>query len=1143
MRVIGAAEAGGAITGMAVSPALLEGRLPEPQEFMDAAIMVGGLKAATGAASKLRSLYGKTGVTPAEVVAEAKNDPQIVDDLTGVPKVTPEITKWIETSKTVIDGTNVTNSTELVQRIKDTLGPDHFATVLLEKLDSRLKGYKVEVLSDSEWKYQGFSEFQQARSDPKKMTLYFRENIKAEGAVHEVVHEATQAELMVNPAFQADIKGIMDRVRGEIEAGNVEGVSKAELGRMKKAMKNEAEFVAYGLTSPEVMNVLRGIRGDGPRPTLFTQFVSTLARAFGFGERDYTALHDLIRAVEKGADESKPFEGGTVKDYVKGAKKEAAQVAAGGKTAGEQLMEQMSSDPNPPTVKPHIKLKSTPDQISIPRAYEKMASETVAADIVPGEKAQQVLDQPFADIPETKLPHQINLKYVDGPESLKAGMTRLAEVYTDEINQQRGGKQGWAETEQKAQQLLTDNLGSEEAQKILTGRQPGTAANAVELKVRGDMLMKAASDMAAAIKAVKDAGVNATDAMKADALAAIHKAAMIQAEFTGAAAETARALQYLQRIKQVREGTEPLKNMVDMYGKDPDTLLSLALAMDHPAKMLKFAKEASKATTWDKIVEGWKAGLVSGPITQIANMAGSLSFMAVRPVVDAVAVLMPTLGKAERVTAMEPVARIWGNIAGTLDGLRLAKAALFDDGMGGKAEHKQAIEGRTGYYIRTPFRLLGAGDALFREMASRGEAYAEATRLAAKEGFNPSTAEFQKRVVELAQSTEVMEFAARMTFNAKLGELGRATNNFVRKWHMEWAVPFISTPGNVFKEMARLTPAAPIIGEWRADIAKGGPAAQKAMAEVTVGFGLSALAFSWGLGGQISGNGDPDPNKRNTQLASGWQPYSVKIGDKWYSYQRLQPVGTLMGMAADMAEAWEHLTPEESDKVSKILATAFANAVTKQTFMQGLANVADAMSAPDRNGPRFVQSLAASTVPGAIGQTAQLLDPYQREIQSIADAVRNRIPLAREGLMPKRDLFGQEVANTDRVAGISPIARSTESTDKVRTEAARLKVGAEAAPKSVQVPSAHDRQLGKVELTPEQRDIFGSAAGKATYDAMQPVVNSPAWDLIPDMIKKRYFEVALERGRKVGSAMAVTPEQRQQEANRVIEEVKRRLAQ
>ena len=120
-------------------------------------------------------------------------------------------------------------------------------------------------------------------------------------------------------------------------------------------------------------------------------------------------------------------------------------------------------------------------------------------------------------------------------------------------------------------------------------------------------------------------------------------------------------------------------------------------------------------------------------------------------------------------------------------------------------------------HVQAPFSVhadLSAGDALFREMNAWGERYALATREASGEGLNPATREFRERVAEIAhnltpeQEKSVADLAQRLVFNAPLGEKGRAVNNFVKTWHLEWAVPFISTPGNVFKEMARISPMA-----------------------------------------------------------------------------------------------------------------------------------------------------------------------------------------------------------------------------------------------------------------------------------------------------------------------------------------------
>jgi len=59
----------------------LEGHVPKAQDFVDAAILVGGLKGATGVAAKLRGIYAKTGTSPDVVLKDIERDPTIQGQL------------------------------------------------------------------------------------------------------------------------------------------------------------------------------------------------------------------------------------------------------------------------------------------------------------------------------------------------------------------------------------------------------------------------------------------------------------------------------------------------------------------------------------------------------------------------------------------------------------------------------------------------------------------------------------------------------------------------------------------------------------------------------------------------------------------------------------------------------------------------------------------------------------------------------------------------------------------------------------------------------------------------------------------------------------------------------------------------------
>jgi hypothetical protein len=318
---------------------------------------------------------------------------------------------------------------------------------------------------------------------------------------------------------------------------------------------------------------------------------------------------------------------------------------------------------------------------------------------------------------------------------------------------------------------------------------------------------------------------------------------------------------------------------------------------------------------------------------------------------------------------------------------------------------------------------------------------------------------------------------------------------------------------------------------------------------MAIGTAVASLAMAYAAAGKISGSGDPDPAKRRAQLASGWQPGSILINGTWHSVGMIHPVGTLLTMAADVHEMSDRMEAGESDQAMKILQGAFAHAVTQQSFLQGMTNVVHALDAPEKSGNVFVQNLAASVVPATVSQMASMIhqDPYKRQIDSIKDAVQARIPGLREQMLPQRDALGEPVANDDRLAGISPSVASTPSTDPVRAELGRLEskgfgVGVQAAPHSINLPDAHMKDLGKVEVTPQQRDVFSTVAGQMSHQILSTMVTNPMWEHVPDALKQQMMQKVFEHGDSVAKATVLSPEQRQQEMIRILAGVKSRLA-
>ena len=75
------AVGGSEIATMVTVGKALEGQVPEPQEFLDAAVTLGFVKGAAKTAGKLREIYAQTGVRPRELVQDVQKDPTIAQDI------------------------------------------------------------------------------------------------------------------------------------------------------------------------------------------------------------------------------------------------------------------------------------------------------------------------------------------------------------------------------------------------------------------------------------------------------------------------------------------------------------------------------------------------------------------------------------------------------------------------------------------------------------------------------------------------------------------------------------------------------------------------------------------------------------------------------------------------------------------------------------------------------------------------------------------------------------------------------------------------------------------------------------------------------------------------------------------------------
>ncbi len=778
-----------------------------------------------------------------------------------------------------------------------------------------------------------------------------------------------------------------------------------------------------------------------------------------------------------------------------------------------------------------------------PLALEQRIEAAISKDSRP-EQIRQNLKQGDEPRPLEVDPNDpVKYEYIADGETAKGVLREVTALYQAEINAQTRGVVPNKTTAAEGLRMATDGA--------VAPHVIGEAANPAEIYARAHLLRGATADAVTQLQ--KLAGVpeiELTPAAKLSALAALERVAMLKAEIEGVGAEAGRALQIFRAVKRdpgFLGEAEGLLKLAERKGNLQDIAAMVAKLKD-PAQIAEFARQYSKASTMEQVIEGWRAAILSGPQTHLANIMGNLTKLFVEIPESVVSASLLALDKAahgDPLTLSQWKARAFAPYYGIkLGSVEAIKAATEVWNMKGahveKADQfREAIPGRAGEIIRLPFKALQVEDVLFRTLAERAEAYKLAIDRTVKEGLHPETAEGRERVTLYTARPEfglepkaageiikqIQDIGAESVFAQRLGPRMEIAQRALQGSPVSFIIPFVRTPANLVSWALQHTPGLNLLSaRWRADFSAGGEAQAKAVARVLIGTGLAATAYTLASDGTITGGGMFDKEERRTKVAAGWQPYSVKIGDKYYSFQRIEPVAKVLGIAADLIEL-ERNTKDTDDKakIATMLVLMFGNATVSTTYLSGLSNAIQAITDPGRYGENFLEQYATSLVPKAIGQTAAAIDPHRREVNGVFDAIQSQIPFLREKLLPKRDVWGEPQKN-DRWFAVMPVAVSEASQDKVRTEASRLMIAIADAPRFAQEKGPFNAKDKRVALQEEQRDIFREVSGKNAMAIMGPIVNAQDWDQIPDFAKAEIYKHVLEGTRKQGMYSALPPD-------------------
>ena len=773
---------------------------------------------------------------------------------------------------------------------------------------------------------------------------------------------------------------------------------------------------------------------------------------------------------------------------------------------------------------------------------------------------------PGGSIPDDKFAGNINLDKINEPGEIKDIIRKIAKDNSSFENARRGvvrfGSKG-ENLEALARDLnLTDST--------LLERKIGQAFNSEEVmaaRILFDEALKDAQDLAQLAKST-----NATQVDLVKFQQAMARVAAIQEQIAGITAEAGRALRAFRETVGPAASTNPkvrdktIQDFINLKG-GTDNIQDIAQKMsmlNDPAAMAKFARDQYKPRLIDYIQEYWINSLLSSPSTHLVNTLSNTLVAGLTPIEYFGASAIGAITKRpDRITFGESGARLFGSIYGALDGVRAAGKAIIDgeaiDPMSKlELDRQKVIPGPLGKLIRVPGTALVAEDAFFKSIGYRQEMWGQAFRTAQKEGKG------LKRAYELMRNPELLDPKIHLdaidagryqTFTTPLGEgkigkLGLRVQKTIRDMpFLRFIVPFVRTPINIVRfAFERFPLTGRFTTAYKKAIAQGGRQADLARSKLAIGSAIAAGVYYYAGSGIITGRGPSDSRERSVMLETGWQPYSIKIGDKYYSYNRFEPIGILFGLTADMSDIGKYVVDKEMSeeeeieigKLASMISASFSENITNKTFLTGLSDAIEMINDPDRYGEATLKRFFSSFVPTGVYYERKADDSIIRDAKTFGDNVINRFPevfselgvRTSKDLPARRNVFGEIKTYKETLGGkYSPVNVSAIKNDVAFNEFVKLGY----------IPPLPKRQIGDVQLDPVQYEqLLATQQTLGLRQQVETFIQSPGYKRIPKSKKIEKLDKIFRDSQTASRTIlqAIYPDIIVKEIEQTVEELK-----
>jgi hypothetical protein len=748
---------------------------------------------------------------------------------------------------------------------------------------------------------------------------------------------------------------------------------------------------------------------------------------------------------------------------------------------------------------------------------------------------------------------EFNMRRLNGDDDILAATNSIAKAIEAKIDKAAGGNADRVrdfDMVKRNADRVADMFGvNQDALFNVLGRDGDTVRQLDSRVLAYRTLMLSVVDEAAAKASAALAGGQNAAQLAAEAIHAARIAAQVIAQVKGIQTNIARTLGAM-RITANNTGmakgisfTELAKNLEGRGLSDADRLVLRQLSNfgANPKGMRKFLENSFGRRVQDSFIEYYVNALLSGPKTHIVNLVSNTAHALYRPMERALAGVMPG-GVGGREAFKGAVDEYVGMFHAINDAFRMAGMALkqgdqmLDAGGVTAAERegfgKNAISARRwglskdiynergdiirtettpylswmvdgiGTVVNVPSRLLTTQDEFFKQIAYRSYIYKEAAGQARSlnlkgKAFDDFVAErftkaFDENGVRGTDERGIQE-ARELTFTQDLeygiGDwLQQGAGRFPM---MRMVIPFVRTPTNIFRWVWQHTPLINRLQRQHAeDIAAGGERARLASARTTMGGAFYTAGAFLALNGLITGGGPTDPDLRRAKEATGWQPYSFKVGDKYIAFNRFDPFMMPFGLVADFVDEAGRVPERALMEIGGGMVAALAKNLSSKTYLQGITNIfnayADVISGRSDSGLKswIYRTAGAVAVPSVVA-SFKGEDEALREVRSVMDSIKSRLPGegGTKSLPPVRNILGEKAEAPAFIGpdAFSPIGYRTDKKDALADELSRLMIKGDAALMRV------SPRLG--ETTIDLREVT-LANGQNAYDRLQELTST-----------------------------------------------------